>query len=223
MPCSNLAWWALGVGTEHLDAALRLLTQQVVVGGPILPSANFTVLRAGLVAASQAVVLLAPKRRDERTTAGLQIAREEYRQAHNFRKHTLEHAALSPAMRAKANEKDHLTHMTGRQRDVEALLAERGAAKSLRDTDMVEQAAGLLHTTANDAALLKLSVEMEWRLGSGAAHGRMLVGMHRRDGFQVEEGNVALFGGTYESVAEQIVSVSLMLNEAWRKWDLRRV
>ena len=81
MRCSQLAWWGISVAVEHLDATIRALDQQVSVGGPILPSANFTVLRAALVGASYAVVLLGSTSRADRTTHGLQMAHEEYRQA----------------------------------------------------------------------------------------------------------------------------------------------
>ena len=94
MRCSQLAWWGISVAVEHLDATIRALDQQVSVGGPILPSANFTVLRAALVGASYAVVLLGSTSRADRTTVGLQMAHEEYRQALRFREKAIASAAL---------------------------------------------------------------------------------------------------------------------------------
>jgi hypothetical protein len=108
MPCSQLAWWGLNVGTEHLDASIRLLDQQISIGGPILPTANYTVLRAALVGSSQAVVLLGPRRRAQRTTFALQIAHEEYRQALNFRSRLLEQPGLVAEAREAAERKDYL-------------------------------------------------------------------------------------------------------------------
>jgi hypothetical protein len=113
MSCSQLAWWGISVGVEHLDATIRLFDQQVSSGGPILPAANYTVLRAALVGSSQAAVLLAPRKRDERTTYGLQIAHEEYRQALNFRERTLNHPGLVAEARAASERGDYLAGLRG--------------------------------------------------------------------------------------------------------------
>lgn len=223
MPCSQLAWYGLTVGVEHLDAALRLLRQQVDSGRPLLSSANYTVLRAALVGASQAAVLLMPSNRDERTNYGLQIAHEEYRQAYNFRKHLLDHPGLVAAGRDAAEGQDFLTGLLNGKNQAKELLAGRGVTSTkLSDTEMVEKAADLVHFQGEDAEMLQLALEMEWRLGSGAAHGRLLMAMHRTGGFQ-REGSTALFGATFEGVAQQICGVSLVVNEAWGAWDRRRV
>lgn len=222
MSCSQLAWWGMSVGVEHLDATLRLFNDQVAGGGPILPAANFTVLRAALVGSSQAIVLLAPSKRQERVNYGLQIAHEEYRQVFNFRKRLLEHPGLVLAGREAADRNDYLTRFAANRDEVADLLKARGVAPRLTDTAMIERAAELSHTDPADAQLLQSSVMMEWALGSGAAHGRLLMTMHRQSSFRTEAGDVALFGSTYEQVAMPIVGVFLLLNQAWRVWDLRR-
>lgn len=222
MSCSQLAWWGMSVGVEHLDATLRLFNEQVTRGGPILPAANFTVLRAALVGSSQALILLAPTSRQERVNYGLQIAHEEYRQVFNFRKRLLEHPGLVPAAREAAATKDYLTRFATKRDEVAELLTARGVASRLTDTAMIERAAELSHTDPTDADLLKSSVAMEWALGSGAAHGRLLMTMHRQTSFKTEGGSTALLGSTVEEVAMPIVGVFLMLNNAWRIWDLRR-
>lgn len=223
MPCSQLAWWGMSVAVEHLDATLRLLAQQVDTGGPLLPAANFTVLRAGLVGASQAAVLLLPTSREVRTTYGLQIAHEEYKQALTFRTHLRDHDGLSDTAVAAYEETDFLGPLTDAKKQVGALLDAREAPRKLWDTSMVEKAASLVHSKGEDASLLQLALEMEWRLGSGAAHGRMLMGMHRTGGHRFEGDSVALVGGTYQEIAMQVGAVSLILGQAWRMWDLRRV
>lgn len=223
MPCSQLAWWSLGVGVEHMDATLRLFDEQVARGGPILPSANFTVLRGALVGTSHAVVLLSPTRREERVNFGLQVAREEYRQVYNFRKRILDHPGLVEATRRAASGKDHLSSFEAKRDEVTELLKSRGVTHFLTDTEIIERAAELAHTGPRDADLLRSSVTMEWALGSGAAHGRLLMTMHRPSSHRIENGNTALMGSTYEDVAQPLIGVFLMLNEAWRQWDLRRV
>lgn len=221
LPCSQLAWNGLTVGVEHLDATLRLLQQQVDVGGPILPAANYTVLRGALVGSSQAVVLLCSSSREERTTVGLQIAREEYRQAFNFRTHVLRHAGVVPEAQAAARDRDYLKLFEERREQAEARLGERGASNRVTDTDLVEKAADLVHPEGEDAELMQLALEMEWRLGSGAAHGRLLVGLQRTGGHLVQGHNVVAMGGSYDDVAQQVCAVSLVLSAAWRMWDLR--
>lgn len=220
LSCSQLAWYALGVGVEHLDATLRLLRQQVDAGGPILPDANYTVLRAALVGSSQAVVLLCSTSREKRTTVALQFAHEEYRQLYNFRKHVLQHAGLVAQAKTEASKKDYLKLPRERREQVAALLKDRTAPLKITDTDLVQRAADLVHSRGADSTLLQLALEMEWRLGSGAAHGRLLMSLQRPGGHEIE-GDVAAMGGVYDDVAQQVCAVWLMLSEAWRAWDLR--
>src|SRR5665647_1921153 len=145
-----------GVAVEHLDATIRALDQQVSVGGPILPSANFTVLRAALVGASHAVALLGPTGRADRTTAGLQMAYEEYRQALNFREKVLTSPGLVERARLASATTDRLAPLRGRLAEVSALLAQRSAPKKLTDTSIVERAAGLVHAAGKgDSELLQ--------------------------------------------------------------------
>jgi hypothetical protein len=212
----------LGVGVEHLDATLRLLEGQVAAGGPILPLANFTVLRAALVGSCQAVTLLAAGSRQDRTTTGLQIAHEEFRQELNFREKTLAHAGLVEAARQAAESRDFLEGLRVRKADVARLLRARGAELKLTDTSMIERAAGLVYTSGDDSELMRLAVQMGWALGSGAAHGRLLMSMQRAGSFRDEAGGTMMFGATYEEIALEITSVSLVLNQGWRYWDLRR-
>lgn len=220
MPCSQLAWWGMSVGVEHLDATVRLLDQQVEAGGPLLPAANFTLLRAGLVGACQAAVLLLPKTREERIVHGLQLAHEEYRQVVNFREHTLSHRGLVGEARRNADRRDFLSRYKGLRDTTKAMLSARGAS-TLTDTAMTERAGQLVHESGTDAALLQMGVETAWRLGSGASHGRLLMGMHQPGGHVVEE-RTALFGASFDVIGQEIGSVSLILSESWRVWDTRR-
>jgi hypothetical protein len=210
----------MSVGVEHLDATIRLLDQQVEAGGPLLPAANFTLLRAGLVGACQAAVVLLPKTREERIIHGLQLAHEEYRQVVKFREHILSHRGLVREARLNAERSDFLSRYKGLRDTTKAMLVERGASM-LTDTAMTERAGQLVHESGADAALLQMGVETSWRLGSGAAHGRLLMGMHQPGGHVIEE-QTALLGASFDVIVQQIASVSLILNESWRVWDIRR-
>jgi hypothetical protein len=87
---------------------------------------------------------------------------------------------------------------------------------------MIERAAGLVHTSGDDSELMRLAVQMGWALGSGTAHGRLLMSMQRAGSSRDETGGTMLFGATYEEIAIEIASVSLVLSQGWRYWDLRR-
>lgn len=222
MPCSQLAWWGLIVGVEHLDGAVGLLDRQLEQGEPILSAATYTVLRGALIGSSQAALLLGTPQREERVVYGLRIAREEYRQELNFRTSTVNHRAVAEADRQAVLEEDSLGWSRNGMARVDALLDERNAPKKrILDTDLIKEAARVVHR-GEDADLLQLSLEMEWGLGSGSAHGRLLMNMHRPKGYHLdEEQGIGYFGTSKEAVTQQIATVWLALNEAWRMWDLR--
>jgi hypothetical protein len=222
MPCSQLAWWGLSTAVEHLDASLRLIADQTARGGPYFSDANYTLLRAGLLGASQAAVLLLPPSRQLRTTYGLQLAHEEFRRALNVRNNLHQHDGLPEGIRAAASDGRFLDSLTQPLARAAALLDERGARKGFPDTDLIAAAGQLVHTPGPDAQLLQLGQEMEWSLGSGSAHGQLLVSMHRAGGHRTE-GNVAMFAGDYDSIAQTASRVCLVASEAWRAWDLRRL
>lgn len=220
MPCSQLAWWGLTVAVEHLDAGLRLLADQASRGGPYFGDANYTLLRAALLGASQAAAVLLPTGRETRTTYGLQLAHEEFRRALNLRMHLHGHEGLPDSARTGFTEERFLDSIKSPLERAAAALDERQVRRGFPDTDLVEVAAGLVHARGQDAQLLRLGQEMEWRLGSGSAHGQLLVSMHRAGGHRTE-GNLALFGGQYEAIAQTAIGVSLVANQAWRAWDTR--
>lgn len=227
LPCSSLAWWGITVGVEHLDAALRLVDQQIDSGGPLLPSANYTVLRAGMLGAAQACVLLLPTFRSERTTFGLRIAHEEYNQVLGFRRSLFEHDALPTSVAISESDLASTERMEKRREEIRALLTERGVSskrRKLTDTAMIKRAGALVYQRDSNASMLSLGVGMEWQLGSGAAHGRLLMGLHRTGSHVVDDdGRSALIGASAQDISIQIANVTLMVNTAWKAWDARRV
>lgn len=62
-----------------------------------------------------------------------------------------------------------------------------------------------------------------WKLGSGSAHGRMLMSVERGTSPVVQhEGVSYLLNKTTRADAIQYTAaVLLLLNEGWRVWDLR--
>lgn len=223
MPCSQLAWWGLSMGVEHLDGTISLLEHQLERDKPILPTATYTVLRGALLGSSQAALLLCTPRRVDRINYALRIAREEYRQEFNFRNATINHKAVSETKRQTVLNEDFLGRAQSGIRRVNALLAERdGPTGKLSDTEMIELAAKVVHR-GEDADLLRLGVVMEWRLGSGSSHGRLLMNMHRPHAFaRDDDGDTAYFSASKSMVIQQIATVFLTLQEAWRIWDPRR-
>lgn len=223
MPCSQLAWWGLTMGVEHLDGTLSLLEHQLEQEKPLLPAATYTVLRGALLGASQAALLLCAPQRVDRINYALQIAHEEYRQEFIFRNETVNHAAVSETERQSVLDEDFLGRAERGKERVKALLSERdGPTGKLTDTKMIELAAKVVHR-GEDADLLRMGVEMEWRLGSGSSHGRLLMNMHRPQAFdRDDQGNTAYFSASKPMVIQQMATVFLTLQEAWRMWDLRR-
>lgn len=224
MPCSQLAWWGLTVGVEHLDGCVALVDHQLEHDRPILPAATFTVLRGALIGSSQAALLLCTRKREQRINYGLRIAREEYLQALYFRGATAGHPAVAEMEGIVTPDSDFLDWPQEGIERVETLLKARGVSRSnlkLKDTDLIKEAAKVVHS-GEDAALLQLATEMEWRLGSGSAHGRLLMNRHRPQGHsRGDEGRVAFFGTAKDMVVQQMATAWFLLNEAWRMWELR--
>lgn len=224
MPCSQLAWWGLSMGVEHLDATVALMEHQVEKDKPIFPAATYTVLRGAMLGASQAALLLCTPRREDRINYALRIAHEEYRQEFNFRDTIINHAAVPETERQTVTNSDFLERAQNGMHRVKALLETRDGPKGkLTDTKMIELAAKVVYRGA-DADMLHLGAEMEWRLGSGSAHGRLLMNTHRPQAFTLEEdGNTAFFSASKSAVIQQIATVFLTLQEAWRMWEPRKI
>lgn len=223
LPCSLLAWWGLSVATEHLDATVRLLAEQCERGGPLFPGANYSLLRGVLIGASHAAVLLLPESREVRTTHALQIAHEEYTQAHTYRRAIVNHPGLVPEAKAAADSQDFLAGYRDGIDETKRLLLERGIKRpKLTDTDIIKRAAALVHPEGEEGDLLQLAAEMEWRAGSGSAHGRLLMALNRPGGYEDQGAGKLATGATLPAVAQAIVGASLVLDEAWRSWDRRR-
>lgn len=154
--------------------------------GPCSPSANFTVLRAALAGAAQAVVVLLPSEADVRTGTALQIAHEEYKQVLNMRKEMLASDGLSEAAKAEAQGTDFLTKFENRKAEVAALLKVRELPMKLTDTDIISRAAGLAHVDGPDAALLRLAHSMD---ASSDLKSRPEGRVDHDDGFPVRQGD----------------------------------
>lgn len=112
-------------------------------GGPYFSDANYTVLRAALLGASQAAVLLLPPRRQTRTTHGLQLAHEEFRRASNLRAYLRGHDGLPEGARTASVDEKYLESLRDPQERASAALDERKARRGLPDTDLVAVAAQL--------------------------------------------------------------------------------
>ncbi|MCZ2820780.1 hypothetical protein O2V63_10605 [Modestobacter sp. VKM Ac-2977] len=70
----------------------------------------------------------------------------------------------------------------------------------------------------DDAARLRSAIMTTWRTGSAAAHGRMwpLLIARRRD-------DRAFVHTDLEELASGVMATALILSQAWRLWDLRRI
>lgn len=218
MPVSRLAWWGLSVAVEHLDAVIRLVDHQVESGGPILPTANFTTLRAALIGASQAVFLLVPEDRGIRTGRGLQLAQLEYDEVVRFRDSTRVPTDGHDFGDGEAGPPDRARHMRARRDVIRGKLQERQLRQRISDTAVIEEAAQLVYENAT----MRAGVSLEWRLGSGAAHGKILITLHRNGSHAVDaDGTTALIGGSLQEISQQMANVAVMLSAGWRAWYVR--
>lgn len=217
LPVSQLAWWGITVAFEHLDVLLALQENQMALTSPMAPTAPYTLLRPALLGASQAVVLLGPDQPEDRSTNGLKLAHEEYRNLVSFLDHMVEHDGLTEEGRAVAETVSTERYVSARDRAAKILSVRGVKQRKLSDTDMVTQAAKLAYP-GND--LRRLALENEWRQGSGAGHGRLLVTLLRPGTGGIED-QYATFAADPGEVSLQTYLVFALLKRALELWDLR--
>lgn len=224
LPASAIAYNGLVTAVEHLDYFRTALQ----ANGRIYPAANYTVLRSALMGAAQAVWVLAPQARKERVGHALEIAVDNYNQQ---RKLVAAATAMTVEQQAVA---DRVIAALDARLDEAAVLATslgKNPANirkwKLDMTRAITEAVELANPVGtDDAAVIRSGTGLLWRSQSGHAHGtpgsRLSLISHDS---VVDDGNGTLWAATSTSF-EQIVTATgaatLLLNEAWRLYDLRR-
>lgn len=209
MPISQLARLSLISAGEHLRLALDAIKL-----GQVYPSSHFTVLRGALVAASQAVWILSPERRDLRQERGLTVLTEMYTQMDKYysllgstQLETSDHASLE-------NQRAWLTE---RRDDVASI---RKTKASLNLTDVTGDAAD--YVFADRASRDK--VRRIWREMSADAHA-LSWSLFQRSNFEPGDRRtgvgIGVAGGDPQHVAEPFLASYQLLRYGWSLFDRR--
>ncbi|MBN6039982.1 hypothetical protein [Amycolatopsis sp. 195334CR] len=223
MPASTIAYNGLAVAVEHLDY-FRTSFQAT---GHIYPAANYTVLRSALMGAAQAVWVLAPRPRHERIGHALDIAVDSYNQQRN-----LVEAATGLSADQQVVTDQVLTTLETRlvEAAVVATALGRDATKirkwKLSMTRVITDAVGLANPdNTADASAIRAGTALLWRSQSGHAHGTPGSMLSLIDHGSIVDGGAGTLWATASTSLEGVVSAAggaaLLLNEAWKLYDLR--
>ncbi|QFZ20367.1 hypothetical protein [Saccharothrix syringae] len=223
-PASTIVYNGLVTAVEHLDY-LRTALQAT---GRIYPAANYTVLKSAPTGAAQAVWVLAPQARSKRVGHALEIAVDNYNQQ---RKLVEAATALTVEQQAVA---DRVTATLDARLDEAAALATFLGKNSANIrkwkfdmTRAITEAVELANPVDTaDAAVIRSGTGLLWRSQSGHAHGTPGSRLSLIDhGSVVDGGNGTLWVAasiSFEEVVTATGAATLLLDEAWRLYDLRR-
>lgn len=153
---STAAWTSMASAFDHLD-----LIRLTIESRRLFPTAQFSVLRGSLVAASQAVWLLAPEEPDIRVERGLQVATEHY--VHMRRWATEAHAGGVIFSRTAASIDQQIESMNANLAAIKS-LSPRLPRLSLTESVIPEAA-----VAAFDESLRSQAMHW-WRTFGGDAH-----------------------------------------------------
>jgi hypothetical protein len=158
MPVSQVAVTSMGAARDHLQAV-----RVHVDAGEFFPFAQQTLLRTAMLAAAQAVWVLAPDQRPERIRNARTIAHENYAKHLTYLRDL---QALSPAPHAGTDAVAR--HAAQRRDELAGLRAADGQERlPLTPTDVIQAAVRATWGSREMAT----EARVEWRRGSGAAHG----------------------------------------------------
>ncbi|MEU1172114.1 hypothetical protein [Streptomyces microflavus] len=220
-PVSSVAWHGLLTAVEHLEFALDSMAKTQTA----YPAAYFTVLRAGLLGAAQAVWVLEPAQRRERQMRGLEAAMTNYDEQRKMLN------SLTAADAEQQRDLDQaVARMKDRLNDVAAAAVQIGCepAKAskikLVATDVIKEAASkALSMTGGREAEYAMHL---WRMGSGHAHGHAYTRYLQIDTESlIQEADGRLWGrttATTENLGLAASAVVIMTKEGFELYDRRR-
>lgn len=158
-PASQVAASGIGAARDHLQAVRVHLE---VRPAQLFPFAQATLVRTAMLSAAQAVWVLAPDARSDR------VARARTLAQHTYEQHLLFLRDLQALTAAPHTGNDSVAaHVALRLAELRARRAADGQKSKFEATATIEQAA--LATWGRPE--LALEAKVEWRHGSGAAHG----------------------------------------------------
>lgn len=217
--CSHTAWMGLVASIDHLQALRDLW----MASRTLHAFADNTLLRSAVLTASTCVYLLddAPGvTRQDRCRRAALAAIDEARDELRF------HQAIQPmaaglGAEAVAVGEANIARLVELEEQATAVAKHHGAtAKEVRSGLLahrcVSAAADLLARTSpeEEAPMLAVGVRTLWQQGSADAHGRLWQwGLGDREGSSVMASMDEVFNG--------LQAAFLIVNQAWRLWDLR--
>lgn len=222
-PAQSAAWYGIATAIDHLA-----LVADLTKGGlNFRPSSIFTVTRAALLGASQAVWILGGSRNERRDRA-LTVAADERKQHKIF----LESYSKDEYVRGNFSEGfiaelDSMVAKLGKELDrLAELRIGTSYGGSFNATRMMKEASALLVANdERDAEWLRMALAYEWRIASAGAHARAWPFFVRETESTplVGGGELRRMTSSAKEVAQSYGAATLMVSEAWRLWDLRRV
>lgn len=217
-PLSETAHRGLVVATDHLQA-VRVHLEPGSGHPNLFPFAQTTLCRTALVGAAQAVWLLAPPRRSDRLCRHHTLITEVNTKHRQYLRELLTYPADNEELRT--NVEKALERVENRLQEMKAKRAALGEKDPFYNTTMIEEAAREVFGDRPDGAELVLSAVLEWRAGSGAAHGfswQALGGPGMKQAGPADANGVGTFvvGGTAEALANPYLTAYHMCAQGWR-------
>jgi hypothetical protein len=212
-PVTQVAAAGMGAARDHLQAV-----RVHIEADEYFPFAQQTLLRTAILAAAQAVWVLAPDDRQERLRRARTFVHEDLKQHLTFLR-DLQAASPTPHANTDAAER----HATQRRAELADLRAVAGQESlRLNATDVIRQA--VLATWGSQE--MATEARVEWRRGSGAAHGlpwSVLGRQETRQAAPADADGIAVFraGGSLDAIANSYLCAYGLLANAFKLLERR--
>lgn len=222
LPLASLVWYQITVAVEHLD----FFIDAARATSTAYPTAYLTVLRTGLLAASQAVWILGPDDRGVRLERAFRTIADDLRG-----QLAMVRDSYAPDADAQATKDRLITNFLKQQKDYQQVADVLGVKIRVKDaklnnTELIAWAAERIFEGKGDAPITG-AISTYWRMGSAAAHAQRshaLMRAGRSELVRHDDGSAtALLRGDLENdIGPAASAVFIVLTEAIRRFDQLR-
>ncbi len=216
-------WYSMCVAAEHLDFTLAAIRST----STMYPTAYMSAIRPAIMSAANAVYILAEPKRQERRKRALRMRSDELRT--QIVGLTTMDLPKGKAQKAQLELQGQLIERqkTLQQASKAVGLDEDVSKMRFNQTTAINWVASHMRSHS-DAEVITSAFQSIWREGSSAAHGHLQYAIMRAHGSETVasvKGRkiVRLRGNLTTDVGPALVGAVLMLNEAFRLYDLRSV
>lgn len=220
-PVRSAAWYGLITAVDHLALVADLAKDDLT----LRPSSIFTVTRAALLGASQAVWVMTGNR-EERQLRALSVASDEYKNHRGFVNDYVKDAFIKERSEDIIADLENLAQrLTDKMQSLRPLRQGKPYAGDFSSTTMMREAAIHLASQPDTDDWLRLGLGYEWRMASAAAHARawpMHVRTTEREPL-AGGGEIRRMAASLPEIVQSYGAAVLMTSEAWNLWDLRRI